>query len=360
MGNTPTQVVAALIWNGDRFLACQRPAHKARGLLWEFVGGKVEPGETKQEALVRECQEELAVTISVGEVFMELLHEYPDMTVQLTLFNAVITEGIPKKLEHHDIRWITTDQIDCFDFCPADKEILERLKTIHTGLQARLLALQDEKYRAFHCRLMPTVPPEKVIGVRTPILKKLARELKKAPDTAQFLKNLPHHFYEENNLHGMLISEIKDYDETIAALNAFLPFVDNWATCDLISPKSFRLRPAPLLPQIRMWLSDKHPYAVRFGIGMLLKFYLDEQFADEQLEWVASIQSQEYYINMMIAWYFATALAKQYSSAIVYLEERRLPAWIHRKTIQKAIESYRITDAQKQYLRTLKGGEVSC
>lgn len=125
-----TQVVAALIWDGDRFMACQRPAHKARGLLWEFVGGKVDPGETKEQALIRECREELNVTVSVGEVFMEVIHAYPDLTVELTLFNASIAQGVPEKLEHNDIRWITVDEIDQYDFCPADTEILERLKKL--------------------------------------------------------------------------------------------------------------------------------------------------------------------------------------------------------------------------------------
>lgn len=349
-----TEVVAALIWDHDRFLACQRPASKARGLMWEFVGGKVEPGETKEAALIRECREELDVTVGVGEAFMELTHEYPDLTVHLTLFNAWITAGTPRMLEHNDIRWITTEQIGNFDFCPADAAILTRLKRVGNGLQARLFALRDPEYREFQCRLMPTVPPDTVIGVRTPDLRKLAKELYGTAGTGDFLGNLPHRFYEENNLHGMLISGLKDYGQTIGALDAFLPYVDNWATCDLISPKSFQKHPAALLPKIREWMKSEHPYTIRFGIGMLMKFYLDSEFAPEHLEWVAGVRSDAYYVNMMVAWYFATALARQYDWAISYIESRRLAPWTHNKTIQKALESHRITEEQKTYLRTWK------
>lgn len=349
-----TDVVAALIWDGDRFLACQRPAHKARGLLWEFVGGKVEPGETKQEALIRECKEELDITITVGDLFMEQIHEYPDLTVRLTLFNASIAQGTPKLLEHNDLRWLQTSQIGDYDFCPADEAILAQLRHIHSGLQAQLFALADPAYQSFHCRLMPTVDPARVLGIRTPALRLFAKTFAKEGRADAFLSQLPHIYYEENNLHGMLISQMKDYDQTVAALDAFLPYVDNWATCDLLSPKAFQKRPAALLPKIRQWMASSHCYTVRFGIGMLLKFYLDEAFQPEQLAWVAAVSSEEYYVNMMIAWYFATALAKQYDAALPYLLEGKLGNWTHNKAIQKAIESYRITDTQKAYLRTLK------
>lgn len=349
-----TDVVAALIWDNDRFLACQRPAHKARGLLWEFVGGKVEPGETKQAALIRECKEELDITVAVGEVFMELIHEYPDLTVHLTLFNASVAKGTPKRLEHNDIRWLRTDEVDDYTFCPADEEILTQLRQINNSLQARLFALRDPEYKAFQCKLMPTVDPAAVMGIRTPALRQFARAFAKEGRAEVFLSQLPHTYYEENNLHGMLISQMRDYDPTVKALEAFLPYVDNWATCDLISPKSFQKHPAPLLPQIRRWMASTHCYTVRFGIGMLLKFYLDEEFQPEQLAWVAAVSSGEYYVNMMIAWYFATALAKQYDAALPYIQEGKLDPWVHNKAIQKAIESYRVTDEQKDYLRTHK------
>ena len=349
-----TDVVAALIWDGDRFLACQRPAHKARGLLWEFVGGKVEPGETLQEALVRECREELDVTVRPGSVFMSLIHEYPDLTVRLILFNAVIAEGTPKKLEHHDIRWITTKEIDDYDFCPADEEILRRLKTVDSGLQAELLSLADSEYKAFQCSLMPTVDPATVIGVRMPVLRKFGKEMKATGADAAFLAQLPHRFYEENNLHGIWISGMKSLDHALIALDAFLPYVDNWATCDLISPAVFRSRPAVLTEKIQTWLASDHTYTLRFAIGVLMKYYLEEDFDKRHLQWVADIDSEEYYVRMMQAWYFATALSKRYDSALQFLHERKLTPWVHNKTIQKAVESYRIPAEIKEYLKTLK------
>jgi 3-methyladenine DNA glycosylase AlkD len=226
----------------------------------------------------------------------------------------------------------------------------------------RLFELQDLKYRDFQCKLMPTVNPETVIGVRTPELRKLAKEFAKEPGNTpraetpamEFLKILPHNYYEENNLHGFLIEQIKDYDTCIAALDAFLPYVDNWATCDLMTPKVFKKHLPELLEKIKEWLASGRTYTIRFAIEMLMSFYLDEQFKPEYLELVAGVRSQEYYVNMMIAWYFATALAKQYSASLPIIEQHRLDTWANNKAIQKAIESYRITDEQKAYLRTLK------
>ena len=221
-------------------------------------------------------------------------------------------------------------------------------------VQNRLFELQDPEYKAFHCKLMPTVSPDAVIGVRTPQLRSLAKELSKQPDMAQFLKILPHRFYEENNLHGFLIESIKSYDDTIAALEEFLPYVDNWATCDLMSPKVFKKHLPELKQEIKRWVSSQHTYTIRFGIGMLMSHYLDENFSPEYPELVAAVKSEEYYDNMMIAWYFATALAKQYNQVLPYIENRRLDRWTHNKTIQKAVESYRITEEQKIYLKSLK------
>lgn len=218
----------------------------------------------------------------------------------------------------------------------------------------RLMALQDLGYRDFQAKLMPTVDPETVIGVRMPALRKLAAQLRKKPQTEAFLRELPHGYYEENNLHGLLICAGKDYEQTVAALNAFLPYVDNWATCDLLSPKAFAARPPQLPGQIRRWLDSGRTYTIRFGLGMLMQFYLDEGFSAEYLDWAAAIRSEEYYVNMMRAWYFATALAKQYETALPYLTEGRMDVWTHNKTIRKAIESYRITAEQKAYLRTLR------
>ncbi len=349
-----TDVVAALIWDHDRFLACQRPAHKARGLLWEFVGGKVEPGESACDALIRECREELAVTVAVDDVFMTVIHEYPDLSVRLTLYNALIVEGTIQKLEHNDIRWITTSEIDQYDFCPADKDILVKLKKIDTRTQAALMSLADVKYRAFQSALMPTIDPETVLGVRMPILRNYAAKMNRAGEKEQFLQMLPHRFYEENNLHGIFISQTKDFPALIHALDRFLPYVDNWATCDLITPALFSRRPEGLLQKVDEWLTSDHEYTVRFAIGVLMRYYLDDCFTVDLLWKVAQLQSNAYYVNMMIAWYFATALAKQYDAAIQVIEDRRLPIWVHNKSIQKAIESHRITPDKKAYLRTLR------
>ncbi len=225
---------------------------------------------------------------------------------------------------------------------------------VKTSIQSRLFALQDLKYKEFQCKLMPTVAPEQVIGVRTPELRKLAKELSKEPETAEFLSTLPHQYYDENNLHGFLVEQIKDYNAVVAAIDAFLPYVDNWATCDLMSPKVFKKHRPELLKEIQRWMASERTYTIRFGIGMLMAHFLDEDFAPDHLVWVAGVHSEEYYVNMMIAWYFATALAKQWDAVIPYIEQHRLDKWAHNKAIQKAVESYRITDEQKDYLRTLR------
>lgn len=218
----------------------------------------------------------------------------------------------------------------------------------------RLFALQDLKYGDFQAKLMPTVDKSTIIGVRTPALRRLAKEFAKREDVGAFLDALPHGYYDENNLHGFLLCEEKDFDRVITRLDAFLPYIDNWATCDLLSPKVFKKHKAELLPHIRRWLASSKVYTVRFGIEMLMSHYLDEDFTPEYFDWVAVLRSEEYYVNMMIAWYFATALVKQYDTALPILLEQRLMPWTHNKTIQKAIESYRITDEQKAYLRSLK------
>ena len=223
-----------------------------------------------------------------------------------------------------------------------------------TEIQQRLFALQDTGYRDFHAALMPTVPKELVIGVRSPALRALARELKGTEQAAAFMAALPHRYYEENNLHAALIGHIRDFDACMAALERFLPYVDNWATCDMMNPKTLAKDKAALLERIRFWLRSDHTYTVRFAMGMLMRYFLEEDFREEYLALVASVQSEEYYIRMMQAWYFATALAKQYEAAVKYLEQRKLGVWVHNKTIQKARESYRISGEQKEYLKSLK------
>ncbi len=225
---------------------------------------------------------------------------------------------------------------------------------IEDEIRKQLFELQDMGYREFHSKLMPTVEKESIIGVRTPQLRKLAKQFARTPESAKFMKCLPHPYYEENNLHGFLIEAIKDYGECIRALGEFLPYVDNWATCDLISPKVFKKHLPELLGEVRLWLASGHIYTVRFGIKALMSYYLEEEFSPEYPEMVAQIRSEEYYVNMMVAWYFATALAKQYEAVLPYIENRRLSRWAHNKAIQKAVESSRVTDVQKAYLKTLR------
>ena len=225
---------------------------------------------------------------------------------------------------------------------------------IREEILQRLFTLQDLQYRDFQSKLMPTVDKNTIIGVRTPELRKLAKEFAKREDVDAFLDALPHAYYDENNLHGFILCEEKDFDRVIAKLDALLPYIDNWATCDLLSPNVFKKHKTELLPHIRRWLASSKVYTIRFGIEILMTHYLDEDFAPKYLDWVASVQSEEYYVNMMIAWYFATALAKRYEATLPYLTQQCLAPWTHNKTIQKAIESYRITDGQKVYLRTLK------
>ena len=223
-----------------------------------------------------------------------------------------------------------------------------------SSIQDRLRALADPGYAAFQQKLMPTVPPETVIGVRMPQLRRLARSLLGTEEAAAFLAVLPHETYEENNLHGLLICAERDYGRALEALERFLPYVDNWATCDLLHPKAFDRRPEALPGQLERWVRSGHTYTVRFGLGMLMRLYLDEAFRPAYLELAASVVSKEYYVNMMAAWYFATALAKQYEAALPYLAENRLDLWVHNKTIQKAVESFRIPAERKAYLRTLR------
>ena len=218
----------------------------------------------------------------------------------------------------------------------------------------KLFALQDKEYQSFQSKLMPTVPPETIIGVRTPLLRKLAKELSGTPQAEGFLCILPHSYYEENNLHAFLVERLRDYDTALVETERFLPYIDNWATCDCFCPKIFAKHKTELLESIRRWLASDRLYAVRYAIGLLMRYYLDEDFRPEYLAWVAGARSEEYYVNMMRAWYFATALAKQPGKALPWLTERRLDVWTHNKTIQKAAESYRISAEMKQQLREMR------
>ena len=221
-------------------------------------------------------------------------------------------------------------------------------------IREELFRLQDREYRDFQKKLIPTADPDTVIGVRTPELRKYAARLVKSDRIDEFLSDLPHRYFDENQLHAFIVSEIRDFDRCVGEVTRFLPYVDNWATCDQMSPKVFRKHMEELLPHIREWMDSGETYTVRFGIGMLMQHFLDADFRPEYPERVAGIRSDEYYVNMMIAWYFATALAKQYEQVIPYIEGRRLEDWTHNKAIQKAVESYRITPEQNEYLRGLK------
>ena len=228
------------------------------------------------------------------------------------------------------------------------------MSDIGERIQAELWEMQDTGYKDFHAKLIPTVAPEAIIGVRTPQVRKYAKQLAKDPQIGDFLAQLPHKYYDENNVHAFVVEQIRDYGECLAQTERFLPYIDNWATCDMMAPKVFARHKEKLLEPIRRWIASSETYTIRYGVGMLMRFYLDEDFRPEYLQWVAEISSEEYYVNMMRAWYFATALAKQYEAVIPYLEEKRLDGWTHNKAIQKACESYRMTAEQKKYLRSLK------
>ena len=221
-------------------------------------------------------------------------------------------------------------------------------------IRQELFALQDVVYGDFQAKLMPTVSRETVIGVRTPELRKCAKVLAREKNITKFLQDLPHTYFEENQLHAFILCEMKDYEECMQELNLFLPYIDNWATCDQLSPKVFRLHRKELLKQIKVWLDSEQTYTIRYGIGMLMTHFLDAEFEIQYAEMVAEVQSEEYYVRMMIAWYFATALAKQYEAVVPFIEQRRLDTWTHKKTIQKAVESYRITIEKKEYLKRFR------
>lgn len=230
----------------------------------------------------------------------------------------------------------------------------DRKKEVLQELRERLLMLQDDGYRTFQCNLIPTVDPARIIGVRTPALRKIAKEIRGGETEYVLFDTLPHAYFEEDQLHSFLIEQIRDPADCIDALDRFLPYIDNWATCDTLHPRCFSTPPRELCVAVERWLSDKHPYTVRYGIGMLLSYFLDEQFDERFLASVAAVESDEYYVRMMQAWYFATALAKQYDATLPYLTEHRLPVWTHNKTIQKAIESYRIPPERKAILKKLR------
>lgn len=225
---------------------------------------------------------------------------------------------------------------------------------INDEILCALFENADEKYKAFQYPLIPDIDPSDLIGVRTPVIRKLAAEFAKRDDINDFLSSLPHKYYDENNLHSSIICRTKDLDTCLSQVESFLPYIDNWATCDMTSPKAFAKNPEALLPHIRRWIASDKTYTVRFAVISLMRYFLDDKFSPEYPDMVAAIRSEEYYIKMGVAWYFATALTKQYTKAVKYIEERRLDKWTHNKAIQKAIESRLISDERKNFLRSLK------
>ena len=230
-------------------------------------------------------------------------------------------------------------------------------KKIVDEIREELFALQDTAYRDFQSKLIPGLESGSMIGVRTPELRKLAKRMAKREEISEFLETLPHRYFDENQLHAFVISENKDFGRCMEEVNQFLPFVDNWATCDQMSPKVFKKHREEMLPYIKEWIASDRTYVLRFGIGMLMEHFLDEDFDPAYPEMVSQVRSEDYYVNMMIAWYFATALAKQYETVLPFIEKRRLAPWTHNKAIQKSVESNRITAEQKAYLRELKISE---
>ncbi len=225
---------------------------------------------------------------------------------------------------------------------------------ISDEIRDSLFEKQDNEYRKLQTKIIPNISDETIIGVRTPELRKMAKEFARREEIEDFLNELPHRYFEENQLHGFIISTMKDYEKCMEELEKFLPFIDNWATCDQLSPKVFKKHRAELLDKIRLWISSKETYTIRFGVGMLMEHFLDEDFDIEYPEMVSKLRSEEYYVNMMIAWYFATALAKQYDKTVSFITDKKLDVWTHNKSIQKAVESYRISPEQKEYLKSFK------
>ena len=326
---------------------------KKRGvlpLLEQLDNGPSIRGFSAADKVVGKGAAFLYVLLEVKELYAEVISQSAYEVLKdngIAVFYGELVEGIRNR--------------DNTGNCPIETAVAhitepeEALPVIRTKwLSLKLFSMQDAAYRDFHSRLMPTVEKERVIGIRTPLLRKFAKEFSRSGGKELFMSQLPHHYYEENNLHGFLIEEIKDYNACVAALEQFLPYVDNWATCDMMSPKALKKNKADLESLAVKWMDSEEEFKVRFGIGIFMKYFLDEDFREAQLLMIAKVSREEYYIKMMVAWYFATALAKQYEATIPYLENRVLSPWVHAKTIQKAVESYRITKEQKKYLRSLK------
>lgn len=355
------EVVAALIRKNGKILVCQRAEGKKRELKWELAGGKIEKGETAFEAIVREIKEELGMSITPISVFGETTYAYPDVTIHLTVINASISEGEPQLMEHNAIAFVGVDEIGTIDLCPADREILENglereeCTDCAVGrIRKKLFSMAEEGFSEFTLKLIPTIKAQNIIGIRTPILRSYAKELYGTADGEAFLNSLPHQYFEENNLHAFMLERVKEASKTMELLDEFLSYVDNWATCDQLSPKNLKKNPESTLKYVDKWLKSDDVYTVRFAVSVLMKNFLSEHFDEKFLTIVAAMRSKEYYVNMMRAWYFAEALVHQYDSAVKIIEAYAIDDWTHNKAIQKAIESRRIDNERKLYLRSLK------
>lgn len=352
------RVVAAIIFRKDKVLVCQRAPEKKRGLKYEFPGGKQEKGETAEQALKRECMEELGVEIRVKELYFVRNFDYSDISVRISFFLAEIESGEPKAIEHTLVKWVTRHETMDLDFCSADSIVAEMLnsKPSESEIRNELLAMQDKDYASFTLKLVPNLIPETVIGIRMPSIRNYAKQMIKAGQPLaleRFMGCLPHKYFEENNLHAALIMGEKDINSCFRRLDEFLPYIDNWATCDMLQPSVLMKHPEDTLLHIDHWLKSNFTYSVRFGLHTLMR-YLDDDFDISILERAASVRSDEYYINMMIAWFFATALAKRYDETLCYIKSRKLSQWTHNKAIQKARESLRVSAEHKQELKELK------
>lgn len=345
-------VAAAIITENDRILVSQRPIGKARALQYEFPGGKLEKGETAEAALIRECREEMGIELKNLVFFTSLSYDYGDIRVFLNFFFAE-TDDEPMELDKQNL--VRTDKAEllALDLCPADRLAAEMLVDPLGSITAELYSMQDVPYGDFTARLLPNIDRRSVIGVRMPEIRKYAKRLRRHdPETAEaFLHSLPHRYYEENNLHAYLIAEEKDQNKCMELMREFLPYVDNWSTCDTLLPKALGKDRRKTLSFADELISSGETYSVRFGIGILMKYFLKDDFDTGILDRVADICSDEYYVRMMQAWFFATALTFRYAESLEYIKNHRLCAWVHNKTIQKAVESRRIGDEKKDELR---------
>lgn len=353
-------VSAAIFEKENRVLLMRRaPGHSAAG-GWEYPGGKFEPGETGEECLRRELQEELHIDGVIGPLAAEYSRQTDRGELHLMAYRVLSWQGAITLTDHDRMEWVPLANLLEHDQLESDLEISRQLvqqAEVLADIRDRLSGGEEATYAAFQRKLIPNLPPETIHGVRTPTLRKLAKELLRSGAGETFLKLLPHESFEENQLHAFLLSEQKDFKRCLRDVEIFLPCVDNWATCDQLSPGVFKRNAQALLPPIRRWICSQRPYTIRFGVGMLMQHFLDQRFEPQYLDIVAAVQSEEYYVNMMLAWFFATALTKQYDSTLPYLEHRRLGRWVHNKTIQKAVESYRIAPDRKAYLKSLRRKE---